>query len=129
MPPAILLIDDDPDFLAIHREVLEQAGFAVTTARDGQEGQACLARQKPDLIVLDVMMTTITEGLDLARRLKNHPDWRDIPILLLTGMTKTPQFPREFAGITDQDWAAAAMLDKPVRPATLVREVKRLLGL
>ena len=64
--------------------VLESKGYAVDAATDSKEAAKCISSQKPDLIILDVMMSTKSEGFDFSRGLKKDPKYRDIPILMLT---------------------------------------------
>ncbi|MCU0304876.1 MAG: response regulator [Thermoanaerobaculales bacterium] len=85
--PSILLVDDDPVFVEAMKAVLSTR-YAVRTAADGEEAMASLAEQRPDLIVLDVMLTYPSEGYDLAATLKKNPDTADIPIVILTGVSR-----------------------------------------
>ncbi len=84
---AVLLVDDDPVFVNALRAVL-QSRFDVRTAASGEEAIVEIARFPPDLIVLDVMMTYPSEGYDLARTLRGNPATADIPIIILTGVSK-----------------------------------------
>ena len=80
----ILLVDDDPDLRDSLQIILEKNGFSVRTAANGQEALEALKAKRPDLMILDIMMTTDTEGFDLAYELKNKPGLKDFPIILLT---------------------------------------------
>jgi len=84
---AVLLVDDDPVFVHALRAVL-QTRFDVRTAASGEEAIVEIDRSTPDLIVLDVMMTYPSEGYDLARTLRGNPATADIPIIILTGVSK-----------------------------------------
>ncbi|MBF0406884.1 MAG: response regulator [Candidatus Riflebacteria bacterium] len=128
MGKKILLVDDDVDFVNLNREILENAGYSVSFAYNGEEGMKAIKASKPDLLVLDVMMTTIVEGFDFADKLQEIPEFKDIPVIMLTGMTKTPQFPESFQKVLGRTWTAAAYLEKPVKPEKLVSEVKKILG-
>jgi CheY-like chemotaxis protein len=83
----VLLVDDDPVFVEAMKAVLSTR-YAVRTAADGEEAMASLAELRPDLIVLDVMLTYPSEGYDLAATLKKNPDTADIPIVILTGVSR-----------------------------------------
>lgn len=126
----ILVIDDDPDMLLAARMALESAGHQVIEAPNGDEGLEKLKTEQPDLLVLDVMMDSMTEGFQLAIALRN-PDpgstyaaYRDTPILMLTAIHATT--PLRFAA--DEDYLPVdAFMDKPVDPDELVQKVAALL--
>ena len=80
----ILVVDDDPDIVATSRIILESNGYEVHTASNGKEALDLLSRIKPDLMLLDVMMASDTEGFDLAFKLKEDPEFKDLPIIMLT---------------------------------------------
>ena len=84
----ILVIDDDRDLVETVQIALESKGFDVRKAFNGKEGLAEIQKKPPDLIVLDVMMSTDTEGFDLAYKLKNNPRYDNIPIVMVTGFTR-----------------------------------------
>jgi DNA-binding response OmpR family regulator len=128
MKKNILMVDDDVDFLDLHKEILEKAGFSVLVAHDGSEGMQAIKTAKPDLLILDVMMTTPSEGFDFADKLQEIPEFKEIPVIMLTGMTQTPHFPENFQRILGRTWTAAGYLEKPIESAKLVAEVKRILA-
>ena len=84
---AILLVDDDPVFVDALTAVLSTR-YRVLSAADGEEAMASLTANRPDLIVLDVMLTYPSEGYDLAATLKKNPETADIPIIILTGVSR-----------------------------------------
>jgi CheY-like chemotaxis protein len=124
----ILIIDDDPDITEAMTVVLENRGYEVRRARDGAEGMEQLKQAKPDLIILDVMMRTSQEGFELSRELKSNAQYKEIPILMLTGVKqKTGLDFKTEAG--DQAWLPVEeYLDKPVRPGVLLEKVQDLLS-
>ena len=85
--PNILLVDDDPVFVDALSAVLATR-YDVRSAADGEEAMAILTADRPDLIILDVMLTYPSEGYDLAATLKKNPDTADIPIIILTGVSR-----------------------------------------
>ncbi|HEY9766644.1 MAG TPA: response regulator [Chroococcales cyanobacterium] len=126
----ILLIDDDVDFVSINQQALEASGFKVLAAYDSQEGFKSIKAQKPDLIVLDVMMKTVDEGITFAQQLNGDSELSDIPVFLLTSMAHTPQFPTHFDALFAQPWpAAVTYLEKPINAERLVSEISQVLGL
>lgn len=83
----ILLVDDDPVFVDAMTAVLATR-YEVRTAADGEEAMASLTEERPDLIVLDVMLTYPSEGYDFAANLKKNPETAEIPIIMLTGVNR-----------------------------------------
>jgi len=125
---SILIIDDDPDITEAMSVVLKNRGYDVRSAQDGSEGMTRLKEAKPDLIILDVMMRTSQEGFEFSRELKRNKKFKDIPILMLTGVKqKTGLDFKTEAG--DQDWLPVdEYLDKPVKPDVLLAKVEDLLS-
>ena len=123
----ILIIDDDPDITEAMTVVLENRGYEVGSAADSTEGMEQLKANRPDVIILDVMMRTRQEGFELSRELKTNPDYKDIPILMLTAVKeKTGLDFKPTAG--DESWLPVEeFLDKPVKPDVLLEKVESLL--
>ena len=126
----ILMIDDDPDIVAAIRIPLEATGYEYYAAKDGAEGLEKIKEVNPDLIILDVMMETATEGFQLSLKLRDrslnseYAAYRDIPILMLTAIHTTT--PLRFA--PDEDYLPVdAFLDKSADPDQLLAKVKELL--
>lgn len=128
MKKTVLLVDDDVDLLSQNREILEKAGYHVVTAINGEEGMEAIKASRPNLLLLDVMMTTPTEGFDFADKIKDLPEFADIPVIMLTGMTATPDFAENFQRLLGRPWTAAGYLEKPIKAEKLIAEVKRVLG-
>jgi two-component system alkaline phosphatase synthesis response regulator PhoP len=122
----ILIIDDDPSFAESNRDLLEAYGYEVATAPDGQRALATAIAFRPDLVILDVMMTHSTEGFEVARELRRRPDLEDVGILLVTGMARELNLPGP--PIPDVEWLPVdRVLEKPIDPARLIAEVERVL--
>lgn len=123
----ILLVDDDPHFVEATKGVLEECGYRITTAFSVDQCFESLETEKPDLIVLDVMMARLNSGFDVSRKLKKDPQTKDIPILMLTGVDVQYSFEfGEAAG--DEAWLPVEdFVDKPVEAPELVRRIERLL--
>jgi len=125
--PRILIVDDDRDFVAATREVLEAGGYEVVEAYDGAQGLERARQTQPDLMLLDVMMATETEGIELSRKFRETPGLERIPVILLTGIRKAMKLP--FGLAPDEAWLPVkAVLEKPVPPPLLLREVAKHLG-
>jgi two-component system alkaline phosphatase synthesis response regulator PhoP len=125
----ILIIEDDRDLVNSMRVVFESVNYKVRTAYNGKEGFDQIEKKKPDLIILDVMMATDTEGFDLAFQLKNKPEYRNIPIIMVTGFTQrmAELGPERFQHILGEDWPAAKMFEKPIDPDELLEAVEAIL--
>jgi len=123
----VLIIDDDPDITEAMRVVLENRGYTVNNAEDSQSGMVKVKSDRPDLIVLDVMMGSSQEGFVMARELKSQDETKAIPILMLTAVKdKTGIDFKSEAG--DDAWLPVEeFLDKPVRPDVLLKKVEELL--
>jgi len=123
----ILIIDDDPDIVEAMKVVLESRQYQVAVAKNGQEGLKKLNSEKPDLIILDVMMETGDKGFDVAREIKKNEDSKNIPIIMLTAIKEKVglDFKKE-AG--DEVWLPVDdYCDKPLKSEELIRKVESLL--
>jgi len=123
----ILIIDDDPDITEAMTVVLENKGYTVASAADGSAGMEQVQANRPDLIILDVMMRTSQEGFEFSRQIKSNAEYKAIPILMLTAVKdKTGLDFKATAG--DQAWLPVEeFLDKPVKPDVLLEKVASLL--
>lgn len=121
--PAILVVDDDPDFVEMTRTVLESKGYRVLSAASGNEALALMRRQHPSLVILDVMMEGLLDGLDASRAMRLDANLQRIPIIMVSSIASS-----EYAGMfpTDEYLPADTFLSKPVNPARLLEEVERL---
>jgi two-component system, OmpR family, alkaline phosphatase synthesis response regulator PhoP len=126
----ILLVDDDPDIRDSIGIVLEKSGFAVRSAKNGREALAELKKKKPDLMVLDIMMSTDTEGFDLAFELRNTPGFENLPIILLTSFLEKvrAEGPDQFQHVLGESWPAKWMFEKPVDTKKLIAKIQGILG-
>lgn len=119
----ILLVEDDPSFIETSQIVLEKL-YNVLVARDGKECLSELNKEIPDLIILDVMLRYLSEGLDIAKELKSNEKMKNIPIIMLTGISKSNDPSNQNSkNETQKDlW-----LDKPVKPQILLKEIEKIL--
>lgn len=122
----ILIIDDDADLVDAMVNLLQVKGYTTVTAHNGEEGYAKARAEKPDLMLLDVMMEYDYEGFDIARRLKEDPSTKNIPVIIVTGIRRAKGLPFSFE--PDTDWLPVkAVLDKPVKPDMLLKKVEEAL--
>jgi CheY-like chemotaxis protein len=121
----ILIVDDDPDFTDSTRIVLEKAGHNVINATSGDKGFKRAKEEKPDLIVLDVIMDSVLDGVSMSQSMHDDLDMRDIPIVMVTSIANT-----DYAELfpTDDYIHIQAFLTKPVAPASLLKQVDKLLA-
>ena len=124
----ILIVDDDVDLTKAMQTILESHDYTVLTAADREEGMEKIRTDKPDLAILDVMMSTWEDGFEMARELKKDPELKKMPILILTSVKdRTGIDFKPTAG--DPTWCPVdGFLDKPVEPDQLLEEVQRLLS-
>jgi len=123
MAKKVLMIDDDPEFVEAITNILDAKGYDVVSAGDGKDGVAKAKQEKPDIILLDVMMTTKSEGFDVARELSKDANLKGTPVVMLTGVRKEMNLPFGFE--PDADWLPVkAFLEKPVKPETLLKTIE-----
>lgn len=124
----ILIADDDPDIRESLQAILESQQYTVITAVDKTDGMEKIKAEKPDLAILDIMMSTWEDGFQMSRELKNDPYFKDMPILMLTGIKN--EIGIDFkATAGDPAWCPVdSYLEKPVEPDILLAEVTKLLS-
>jgi two-component system phosphate regulon response regulator PhoB len=120
MKKKILVVDDEEDILTLVEKVLVYEEYAIFLARNGEELFEIIKDNKPDLILLDIMMPGM-DGFSICRRLKAKPATRDIPVIMLTVLSSRMDINRGIAA------GAAAFLTKPFDPEKLNREIKAVL--
>lgn len=130
MPDAkkrILIVDDDPDFAQSNKDLLEANGYEVLTADNGTAGLALAKKEKPDLMILDVMMATDTEGFEVSRKIPESPELKKMKVLLCTGIRREKQLPFGFE--PDETWLPVdSVFEKPIDPEILLQEIKKRIG-
>lgn len=121
----ILLVDDDRDFVEATMLVLESKSYEVVTAYDGDEGLAKARQEKPNLIILDIIMP-VKDGFTAAEQLKKDSELKEIPVLMLTSFAeKVGETSLSVSqGLTLE---AEDYVDKPVAPEELLKRVEKLL--
>jgi len=124
----ILIVDDDYDFLEINRFILEGAGYRVVTATNPAEARTRIAEAAPDLVITDLMMTSIDAGFTFAAALKSDPRTAGVPVIISTsvssalGLDFRPQSAEDL-----QKMNVDAYFDKPIDAAALLAKVEELL--
>lgn len=122
---AVLIVDDDPDFVNATRMVLEKAGHKVDRAGGGKEGYQKARAEQPDLIILDVMMDSVLDGVSITHKMREDELTQDIPIVMVTSIANT-----DYAELfpTDEYIHIDAFMSKPINPDKLLEKVARLLS-
>lgn len=119
----VLIVDDDPDIVEQMKTVVSTK-FNTDIAYSGEEALKKIMEKKYDCIVMDVMMQTLSDGLDTAKKIKENPGTRDIPIIMLTSVNKHYDYRTQ---IDDSYYPKDKWLDKPVEPVTLLKEIEGIL--
>ena len=123
----ILIVDDDKDYGDALRIVLENNGYEVNHVLNIRDGQKALEGEKPNLIILDVMMDRHTDGFDLCYNLKHDEACRNIPIMMVTAVTEKTGF--KFSPETDGEYLEAdAYVAKPIPVVELLSRVNKMIG-
>ncbi len=120
MSKKILIVDDEPDILDILKYVLEKEGYKVKKARNGEEAIDRAYEEKPDLILLDIMMPK-KDGIEVCRELRSNKKFNDTIIVFLTARNE------EYSEVAGFDVGADDYVVKPIKPRSLISRIKTLL--
>ncbi len=130
MSKKVLIVDDDPDVRLFNATVVEESGHTPIEASNGEEGLKLVKKNRPDLVILDVLMPK-QSGIRLYRELKTNKSLIGIPVIMLSGIAKRT-FLRSQKALTEFGDKPVPepenYLEKPVEPDELAREIKKLLG-
>jgi two-component system, cell cycle response regulator DivK len=121
MTKRILVVEDQPDNRQIIRDMLAPANYEITEVEDGQQALEAIAKQRPDLILMDIQLP-IVDGYTATRKIKANPDWQSIPIIAVTSyaLSGEEKKARE-AGRDDY-------VPKPFSPRQLLAKIKQYLS-
>ncbi len=122
MAKKILIIDDDIDLVEVLRLTLEKNGYEVIDAQNGTRGYLLVEREKPDLVILDVMMATWDEGFEVVQKVRSNQAIAHIPIIMLTAVSQ--QMGINYAK-DDDVLPVDEFLEKPIIPSTLLEIIKK----
>jgi len=130
MSKKVLIVDDDPDVRLFSATVVEESGYTPIEAANGEEGLKIVKKDRPDLVILDVLMPK-QSGIRLYRELKTDKSLIGIPVIMLSGVAKRT-FLRSQKALTEFGDKPVPepenYLEKPIEPEELAREIKKLLG-
>lgn len=129
MSKKVLVVDDDPDVRSFVVTVLEESGYTPLVAHDGVEGLEKIQAERPDLVVLDVLMPR-GSGIRLYRHLKTDDSLKDLPVIMFTGIAlrsflKSQKALEEFNGEVPKP---DIYLEKPVEPEELAKAIETKIG-
>jgi len=120
----VLLVDDDDELVEVMTTILEVENYKVYRAENGRQAFELLQNIKPNLIVMDVMMETINDGIETAQKLKADDKFNKIPIIMLTNVNK--ELPLNIS--SDESFLPVELfLEKPLVPTTFLVNVKKLI--
>lgn len=130
MAKKVLVVDDDPDVRLFNITVVEENGYIPLEATNGEEGMRLIQNEKPDLVILDVLMPR-ESGVRLYRQIKTDPKLKKIPVIILSGITEK-SFLRSQKALTEFGGAAVpepeTYLEKPVESEELAAAIQSVLG-
>lgn len=126
----ILIIDDDPDYVKVTAAILKQNDFVVVAASNPEEAKETIFREKPDLILLDIMMDSLFDGYSLCHRIKTakeYENFKDTPIIFISAVKEQAgsrfMFDAKEQGLCEPD----DYLDKPIQREVLISRINKLL--
>jgi twitching motility two-component system response regulator PilH len=130
MGKKVLVVDDDPDVRLFSVTVLEENGYTPIEAANGEEGLKMIKEEKPDLVILDILMPR-QSGIRLYRELKTDKALKKVKVIILSGIAKktflrSQKALTEFGG--EEVPEPKVYLEKPVEPEVLAEEIKKILG-
>jgi CheY-like chemotaxis protein len=121
----ILVVDDDPIFVRSTKAILESKGYVVDSAQNRKEAIPKMSQERPDLVLLDVMMDWVLEGVSISQEMMRDRELQSIPIIMVTSIRDS-----EYRGLFPQDQYLHidSWLDKPCPPDKLVSEIEKTLA-
>jgi twitching motility two-component system response regulator PilH len=127
MRKKILAIDDEVDTLTFYSELLDDNNFTPITAENGVEGLKKAREEKPDLILLDIMMPK-KSGMKTFKELKNDPELNNIPVIIITGISKEVDYKSLLNKPSTGRMPPEGHLVKPTTADNLIKEITKVLG-
>ncbi len=120
----ILIVDDDPDFVKLTQRILRTKGYETAVASSGKQALDMMRKEKPALVLLDIMMAYILDGLDVSREMAKDPQLKDVPVIMVTSLTGA----RAQAALpTDEFIPVDEWIHKPIDPDQLLARVEAAL--
>ena len=123
----IAIIDDNTDYLFTMETFLQRNGFETVTAEEGQKGLDLIKKERPDLILLDIMMETFFTGFEVSRKLRTDSDLKDIPIIGISGIGPELRVEKEKSWFIEKYIGKDNFFEKPVDKEKLLSRIKERL--
>ena len=121
MPASILVVDDEPNIVLSLEFIMQQEGYDVRIAKDGEAALKAIREKVPDLVLLDIMMPAMS-GYEVCQRIRANPEWKDIRIVMLTAKGREVDQEKGMAMGADE------YITKPFATRDLMARVKMILG-
>jgi len=123
----ILIVDDDPDFQSVYAMALEKEGYEVASALTPEEAIEKVRSEKPDLVILDIMIPSGYEGFEVAQTIREEMKLIELPIIVISNVHERKKIPYRFA--PDQTYLPVDIwIDKPVRPEIVLEAIRGALS-
>ncbi len=119
----IIIVDDNPDLLFTMGTFLKRNGFEILTAEDGRKGLEMIMRERPDLVLLDIMMESTYSGLDVCKEIRADPNLKNIPIIGISGIGDELGIQLDHWG-DDEYFRVDEFFEKPVDRDKLLERIK-----
>ncbi|MCD6516480.1 MAG: response regulator transcription factor [Candidatus Aminicenantes bacterium] len=126
----ILIIDDDPDFRDAITPILHSASYDAITASNPEEGKKKILSEKPDLILLDIMMDSLFDGFSLCHAIKTSKEFKSVqntPVIFISAVKEVTGSRFQFKGDQEGMEGPDDYIDKPVKADDLIERIERLL--
>jgi CheY-like chemotaxis protein len=120
----ILVVDDDPDFVKLTQRILRSKGYETMVASSGKQALDMMRKEKPDLVLLDIMMSYILDGLDVSREIVQDPQLKDVPVIMVTSLTGARA---QVSLPSDEFIPVDEWIHKPIDPDALLARVESAL--
>lgn len=125
----ILVVDDDPELVETVTTLLDSVGYQTSYAYQIEKGIELAKKERPDLILLDIMFVDQPgpDGITASIQIHKDPEVQDIPVIILSGIKQVVDFPYEYS--PDPTWMPVkTFIDKPVKPDKLLTEIEKVIG-
>lgn len=120
----ILIVDDDPDFVKLTQRILRSKGYDTMVAASGKQALEVMRKERPDLVLMDIMMSYILDGLDVTREMAQDPQLKDVPVIMVTSLTGARA---QVALPSDEFIPVDEWIHKPIDPDMLLARVEAAL--
>ncbi len=130
MAKEVLIVDDDPDFVETMEIILRGNGYETRSAEDGEEALKKVKEKIPDIILLDIMMKTKTDGIWASEKIRSNDKLKEIPIIMITAVNKDSEMAKFKLGHEeDMEYMPVnVFMEKPIESKDLLKEIKKLIG-